>query len=312
MLISIVLVTYNLRSYIEECLDSIMVNLDEDIELIVVDDGSCDGTLEILRTFSGKNVRVYSNEHLGLGNARNFGISKVRGDYTIFVDGDDLLGTKIIQRLRRTVHLYTGVDVIQFGWESIDDDGQVLSVNQPRGIDYSTIACWNKCYRTKVIKSIKFTENLLFEDLEFFVQSFTRMKNYVEISDVLYRHRQRPSGITRRRLKTEERLQFVESLQIALSNVNNTNNIQYALGRTIYRQICRIYQDCSIRDEGIIEGLNKASEVVRDNHLFVWNGTLSSTYKGSLRSNIIFTCFYLKLHYLAKFVDSITNKNKTY
>lgn len=90
-LISIIMPTYNVEQYLRQCLDSVVNQTFTDFELIVIDDGSSDGTVSIIKEYEEKhhNFRFYSQQHGRQAKARNLGISKASGRYITFLDGDD-------------------------------------------------------------------------------------------------------------------------------------------------------------------------------------------------------------------------------
>ena len=90
-LLSIVVAAFNVGSFIERCLSSIVSCTDPRFELIVIDDGSTDNTREIAQTFLSNNTRMYAQANGGLGSARNAGLALAKGRYVWFVDGDDFL-----------------------------------------------------------------------------------------------------------------------------------------------------------------------------------------------------------------------------
>jgi len=84
-LVSIIIAAYNEEKYIKNCIDSLLKQTYEPLELIVIDDGSSDGTKGITRTF---NVHLWELNHQGTAIARNFGVSKARGEIIVFLDAD--------------------------------------------------------------------------------------------------------------------------------------------------------------------------------------------------------------------------------
>ncbi len=92
-LLSIVVPAFNCERYIRECLDSVLSQLPGNCELIVTDDGSGDGTREILKLYEGRqnNLKIYYGKHKGASGARNAGIEAAAGEYVAFVDCDDCL-----------------------------------------------------------------------------------------------------------------------------------------------------------------------------------------------------------------------------
>lgn len=90
MFFSIIIPCYNSSRYIERCLDSILRQDNDDIEIIVINDGSTDNTLEKLKKYHGiQSIKIINKDNQGVSIARNVGLSVARGDYIIFVDSDD-------------------------------------------------------------------------------------------------------------------------------------------------------------------------------------------------------------------------------
>ena len=92
--LSIIIPVYNVESYLEECLESIpLISLGNQIEIILVNDGSTDNSLSICQTYSIKypNIKLISQKNQGLSEARNTGIKNAQGKYLLFLDSDDFL-----------------------------------------------------------------------------------------------------------------------------------------------------------------------------------------------------------------------------
>jgi len=99
--VSAVIPVYNLEAYIGECLDSLVNQTLSDIEIICVDDGSTDGTGEVLRDYASRDKRVTAirQEHAGVSVARNRGVEQATGEYLYFLDGDDYLALHALETL---------------------------------------------------------------------------------------------------------------------------------------------------------------------------------------------------------------------
>ena len=107
-LISVIVPIYNVKKYVENCVESIMKQTYGNIEIILVDDGSTDGSGKICDKMAGKDerIKVFHKENGGLSDARNFGIRKTRGKYLVFVDGDDDMEKDGIEYLYLLVKRY--------------------------------------------------------------------------------------------------------------------------------------------------------------------------------------------------------------
>ena len=99
--ISVIMPVYNQEKYLNECLDSVLRQTFQDIEIICVDDGSSDSSPSILKQYAKKDsrVRVLFQENQGAGSARNHGFSVANGKYVIFLDSDDIFEEKLLEKL---------------------------------------------------------------------------------------------------------------------------------------------------------------------------------------------------------------------
>lgn len=101
MLVSIIIPVYNTERYLKKCIESLVNQTYKEIEIILVDDGSKDTSLQICRDYqkTDDRVKVYTKENGGQGSARNMGIDNSTGDYIMFVDSDDWVDCRIVERL---------------------------------------------------------------------------------------------------------------------------------------------------------------------------------------------------------------------
>ena len=88
-LVSVIIPVYNRADTIKRAIDSVLCQTYENLELILVDDGSTDGTVDVIKTFQDERVRMICQEHGGANKARNIGIAEARGEYIAFQDSDD-------------------------------------------------------------------------------------------------------------------------------------------------------------------------------------------------------------------------------
>ena len=91
MKLSIIIPVYNAEKYIEECLDSIISEIDEQVEVLLLDDGSTDHSYQMIKKYERKNIRIFHHENHGVSYTRNQGIKEASGEYLMFVDSDDKL-----------------------------------------------------------------------------------------------------------------------------------------------------------------------------------------------------------------------------
>ena len=130
MLVSVIVPVYNVEKYIVECIESLINQTYKDIEIVLVNDGSKDNSLELCLESSKKDdrIKVFSKENEGLGLTRNYGLSKSSGDFIVFIDSDDTLKEDAIEQLVNNYN-QTKADVIIAGHNRITMEGIYYSSN---------------------------------------------------------------------------------------------------------------------------------------------------------------------------------------
>lgn len=125
---SIIVPLYNTENYISECLSSLCAFERTDIEIIVVDDGSTDHSIESVERWREKDSRVtvYHQENSGVAVARNYGIKAANGEWIIFVDADDYVLNGMLQTLDDVITQYPGCDYFCFANDSIEQAKKIV------------------------------------------------------------------------------------------------------------------------------------------------------------------------------------------
>lgn len=212
-LISVIVPVYNVEKYLRKCVDSILSQTYQNIEIILVDDGSKDNCSVICDEFAAKDarVRVIHKENGGLSDARNTGIDAAAGEYFGFVDGDDYINPEMYEKLYNAVHS-AGADLSICGYDLVDENGDLIrSAGQSdisvvtreeafeilsRRCTVSYITAVNKLYKSTVLKSMRFPAGKLHED-EFAIHHvFGMCERVAIIPDRLYDYVQREGSIT--------------------------------------------------------------------------------------------------------------------
>lgn len=126
MTLSIILPVYNVQNYLNQCLTSIVSQLTEEVELIAINDGSTDNSLDILKEYSKKyTITIICQENKGLSEARNIGLNRAKGSFVWFVDSDDFIDSRSVERILA----YTkekNVDVTCLNTNLVSEDGNYI------------------------------------------------------------------------------------------------------------------------------------------------------------------------------------------
>ena len=126
MRFSIIIPAYNAEAYLSRCLDSIFSQEFDDYEVIVINDGSSDGTAVLLERYTSKypNLHVLAQSNQGMATARNRGLDDAQGDYILFVDSDDELMPHALSNLAPQLN---GEDIIGFGSSIYNEESQTFT-----------------------------------------------------------------------------------------------------------------------------------------------------------------------------------------
>lgn len=128
--VSVIVPVYNTGKYIEKCLDSLVnQTIKEELEIIVVNDGSTDNSEEIIKKYQQKqpnqnNIKYYEKENEGVAKTRNFGIEKATSEYILFVDSDDYIDPQFLEKLKP--YMEQQVELIKFKLQRVDENGTIL------------------------------------------------------------------------------------------------------------------------------------------------------------------------------------------
>ena len=250
---SVIIPVYNVEKYIDRCLKSIISQNYDDLEIIVVDNGSTDSSGSICDTYANEhsNISVYHIENHGVGSARNFGLSKARGEFIYFVDSDDYLVGNLFAEFEDK--LTPDLDLLVFSYYNSFEQ-EMTEKNRTKKIlpyngsydkyDFSKIfkdlflsdmlyTVWNKIYRREFLleNNFSFEQYELGEDVRFNLDVYREVNKIYLSQDSYYvyvigRKGSAMSGYIPKRLQYQlQELKLVDSLlkdwHIDSSNLDN-------------------------------------------------------------------------------------------
>lgn len=210
--VSIIVPVFNVENYLATCLDNLLAQTFDDIEIICVNDGSMDNSLNILQHYKkfDKRISILNKSNGGLSSARNLGLKHAKGDYILFVDSDDYISTTAVEMLYKKA-IDNSADVVVYDYiegdygynkcqyqtmpnykneygnkifnaESLPDDSY----------KYFAVTAWSKLYKKELIEEfkIKFYKGLCYEDVPFWSEIFINAKKMVYLPVPLYFYNQ--------------------------------------------------------------------------------------------------------------------------
>ena len=206
-MISIIVPIYNAAHYLNACLDSLLAQTDKELQIILVDDGSTDGSLTIAKGYTVRDARVecYSQPHAGQSAARNVGLQHAKGEFIAFVDADDKIAENWCERHLEAIE---GADYIQSGYLRVED-GQTLETQLPKHRYQFTSPCM-RLYRREAIQDLQFEEGMIYEDVLWSVDLWLSGARCRIIPYCGYRYTANPHSTTSQRHPEAEKRVFGE------------------------------------------------------------------------------------------------------
>lgn len=262
--ISVIVPVYNVKDYLEKSVGSVLKQSFTDYELILVDDGSTDGSGEIADKIKADNpdrdIKVIRQQNKGLGGARNTGIEAAVGEYLFFVDSDDTVADGCLAELDRYIK-ENNADIIFFDFIKVDENGKEIYYQKSYSNDGGSFsldsskdmllippAAWNKIFRRSLFteSGIRFPERLWFEDLATTVNIYTFSKKNGYIPKPFYLYLQRGGSIMNSP-NCDRNIEIITAVDIVLDYYKKNGLFEKFYDELEYLAAFHIYYLSSIR-----------------------------------------------------------------
>src|SRR5690554_1220660 len=231
---SVIIPIYNAASYLDECLQSVLGQSHTDFELLLINDGSTDASLEICNKFAqlDKRVQVHHQENKGQGSARNLGLREAKGNYILFVDSDDAIAEDTLELNYKILENNPKIECLQFPiymkYGTPDaylkkEEEQLYEASKSNiknlilvdGV-ISWIVC-DKIFKRDRIQDMYFREDIKYEDNYFMMEYIQKLNNfYLSEKGVYYYYHRTDSTTTSAITELKER-STTEVLYLILS-----------------------------------------------------------------------------------------------
>lgn len=190
--ISVILPVFNEEMLIERCIDSILKQTYKNFELIIVNDGSTDGTLEKIKKYNDNRIKIYSQKNQGAGQARNKGLEEATGDFICFVDSDDTINKNFLEIMSKLLkEKQAQIVACSYSrnthkiYELKKQEAFKYLIELPEKIPMSVCG---KLFRKETIKEIYFDKSNHFEDIKFAIEAFSKSDKAAYIEEKLYNY----------------------------------------------------------------------------------------------------------------------------
>ena len=215
-MVSVIIPVYNVLPYLKESLDSVTNQTYKNLEIIIVDDGSTDGSASVCDSYkTDSRVKVIHQENKGLSGARNAGLELATGEYIAFLDSDDAFLLNMIQTMVEGIER-SKADIAVCGFDIVYSKKNMTesrffkkrgfriekeeTLSKDEAVIYLTrkvkTCVWNKLYRKELWDNLRFPEGRVFEDVWVLPDLLDKINRVHLISESLILYRQRPGSIT--------------------------------------------------------------------------------------------------------------------
>lgn len=212
MKVSIIIPVYNAEKYLDTCIGSVLAQTHKDLEVIIIENGSSDGSLAICEKYASSDERVqvvHMDVNIGTGAARNKGLELASGSYICFLDADDWVEPTLVEKYIRAAEPISADVVLcgYIGFRGDDEEHHNFGSHTFTTADevHKYVATWfpdgrvgfigNKFYKASLVKKLSFLELSRLEDGFFNLDVFTCAKSCVVIPDELYHYRLSPASV---------------------------------------------------------------------------------------------------------------------
>jgi glycosyltransferase involved in cell wall biosynthesis len=210
-LISIIVPFYNVENYLVRCLDSIVNQTYKNLEIILVNDGSTDSSLDICKRYSKNDsrIKIVNKKHGGVSSSRNAGLDAVTGEYIGFVDSDDYIDENMYMELYNNLienncdiatcyfcrvygdEFYTDYN-FEFDKRIFNREEAIKSILLDKEL---RVYLWTKLYSKKAFDNVRFPINREYEDIDVSISTLEKVDKVVFINKILYFYVNRESSI---------------------------------------------------------------------------------------------------------------------
>lgn len=256
--VSVVVPIYNVEEYLERCIESLVKQTLEDIEIILVNDGSRDKSGTIAQEFQKKypdKIKYVEKENGGLSDARNYGMKYATGEYIAFLDSDDYIEKNaykvMYKKAKEEDSDYVECDFIWEYPEKSKKDEQIKYANKNEMLAFVRVVAWNKLIRREVItnNNIEFPKGLRYEDVEFTYKLIPHINKFSYVNEFFIHYTQRQNSIAN--VQNEKTAEIFEVLDNVITYYKQNNfydeykeELEYNYARYLLcsslKRICKI------------------------------------------------------------------------
>ncbi|SFI43657.1 glycosyltransferase family 2 protein [Halpernia frigidisoli] len=286
--VSVIVPVFNVEKYLEKCLNSLVNQTLDEVEILVINDGSTDGSQKIIDKFQQnfpQKIQSFTKENGGLSDARNFGLDKATGNYIGFVDSDDYVSENMFEEMIDLAEKHSAEMVI-CNLQKVDEMGkntqQLTQIpHLPEGInlkenfdvfaDLSYFAC-NKIFRKDLFNDLRFKKSRHFEDIELIPKLLLKCTTLAQTQSFYYQYLERTDSISK--THTLKGLDILKAVNDVSEDFKNSKYSGHKSTLKNFKILEGVYTflaySAFVKDEFVAEKLHNAyCEFVKENKITV-------------------------------------------
>ena len=259
-LISIIVPIYNVATYLVRCIESLINQTYKNIEIILINDGSTDNSLDLCEKYKyiDKRIIVVDKENGGLSDARNVGLDVCKGDYVAFVDSDDYVEESYLEKLYEAIKM-TDSDIAICSFSLVNENGKLRKKEKMPNytcVDgryilskvlsktgYKYVVAWNKLYKREIFENLRFPIGKYYEDEYINYRIFYEKKRIALVPLSLYNYVLRSGSITMSSVTSEKITMKIEMHRERIRFYKEKNDME--LYYKAIQQCCNWFVNCS-------------------------------------------------------------------
>lgn len=194
--VSVIVPIYNSEKYLKRCIDSLVSQTLDDIEFVLINDGSTDSCDSIISSYSDSRIKYFKRSNHGIGDTRNFGIAHSCGDFIGFLDSDDYVESNMYENLyNKCIHDDLDIVICDFYKESssvekvVFDDFGITDLNsKPNLLMDINLAPWNKLYKRDICSNVLYPTGVKYEDTPWVAKVMSNASRIGILNECLYHY----------------------------------------------------------------------------------------------------------------------------
>lgn len=243
--VSVITPTYNREKYIKKCIESVLTQTLNDVEFIIIDDGSTDSTSKIIKEYTDERIKYVKQVNSGIGISRNNGIKMSKGDYIVFLDSDDYLEKDALEKMYHEA-VSEGLDIVVTDFynfylngkkkeEKLLDFENTSLLDNPDLLNIINLGPSNKMFKKELVVEELFPVDIKYEDMPFVTKLLKKAKKIGHIKEPLFNFLM--DNVSETTVRDERIFDIFKSLGLTIDNFKE-REYEDAIKELVISKLC--------------------------------------------------------------------------